>query len=58
MSRELEASRCWAQRLMEKMGVCSICPKPAKSSAKHSCLLKNKAIRFPNQVASRSPTFR
>ena len=52
---ELDVTRHAVSRLMEEMNVRPIYPKPslskpAKKALRHPYLLKNKAIRFPNQV--------
>ena len=52
---EVDVTRHCASGLMEEMSVRPVYPKPnlskpAKKALKHPYLLKNKAIRFPNQV--------
>lgn len=58
----MRPSRRCASRLMEEMNVRPVYPepnlsKPAKRAAKHPYLLKNKVMRFPNQVWSIDITY-
>ena len=59
---ELDVTRHAVSRLMEEMNVRPVYPKPslskpAKRALRHPYLLKNKAIRFPNQVWSIDITY-
>ena len=58
----VDVSRRCVAGLMEEMNVRPVYPKPnlskpAKKALRHPCLLKNKAIRFPNQVWSIDITY-
>lgn len=58
----IDIGRCATASIMEEMNVRPLYPKPnlsrpAKGSLKHPYLLKNKAIRFPNQVWSVDITY-
>ena len=67
ISRELkkmgfDLGRCATKTLMDEMNVHPLYPKPnlskpAKGALKHPYLLKNKAIRFPNQVWATDITY-
>jgi putative transposase len=59
---EIDVTRHCVSGLMEEMNVRPVYPKPnlskpAKKALKHPYLLKNKAIRFPNQVWSIDITY-